>query len=182
MKKGLETRFLPLFDDYCFKVATYLDPFFNETAFKPYSQDRNEINSIIRSLVRAEMGNEDEKKHASPVTVVSARKRIHFELYEPPEELSIDEPNTDIIETMIRDYLRSAVRTELPALEFWKKEESNFPYLAKIAKKYLGVQASSAAVERMFSISGHIFSLKRRRLGDIMFAYLVYTKLNEDKI
>ena len=72
--------------------------------------------------------------------------------------------------------------TELPALEFWKKEESSFPYLAKIAKKYLGVQASSVAVERMFSISGHIFSLKRRRLGDIMFADLVYTKLNEDKL
>ncbi len=27
------------------------------------------------------------------------------------------------------------------------------------AMKYLGVQASSAAVERMFSISGHKFSL-----------------------
>ncbi len=31
------------------------------------------------------------------------------------------------------------------------------------AMKYLEVQASSTAVERMFSISGHKFSLKRRR-------------------
>jgi len=50
------------------------------------------------------------------------------------------------------------------------------------AKKYLGIQASSAAVERMFSISGHIFSLKRRRLREVMFSDLVYLKLNENKL
>jgi len=33
------------------------------------------------------------------------------------------------------------------------------PGLAKIAKKYKGVQASSAACERMFSTAGFIFSL-----------------------
>jgi hypothetical protein len=42
------------------------------------------------------------------------------------------------------------------------------------AIKYLGVQASSAAVERMFSISGHKFSLKRRRLGYAFFTDLVF--------
>ena len=42
---------------------------------------------------------------------------------------------------------------------------------------YLSVPASSA--ERMFSISGHIFSVKRRRLGIKYFTDLVYLKLNE---
>ena len=51
--------------------------------------------------------------------------------------------------------------------------------LAKLAKKYLAVPASSAAVERVFSISGHIFSVKRRRLGIKYFTDLVYLKLNE---
>jgi len=36
------------------------------------------------------------------------------------------------------------------------------------AMKYLRVQAS-AAVERMFSISDHKFSLKRKRLGYVFF-------------
>jgi hypothetical protein len=182
MKDGLEKRFLPLFEDPCFKIATYLDPFFNETAFKPFSQDRSEINSIIRSLVRAEMGNKEDQSVALSPVAIPARKRINFELYEPIEEYSYDEPKSDLIETTIRDYLRSAARTDLPALEFWKKEERSFPYLAKIAKTYLGIQASSAAVERMFSISGHIFSLKRRRLGEVMFSDLVYLKLNENKL
>jgi hypothetical protein len=50
-----------------------------------------------------------------------------------------------------------------------------------LAKKYLGVPASSASAERMFSISGHIFSSKRRRMGAKIFSELVYLKLNDDK-
>ena len=56
---------------------------------------------------------------------------------------------------------------------------SNFLPLAELAKKYLSVPASSACVERMFSIAGHIFSLKRRRLGIQVFSDLVWLKLNE---
>ena len=37
-------------------------------------------------------------------------------------------------------------------LEFWKTNENNFSPLAELAKKYLSVPASSACVERMFSI------------------------------
>ena len=65
------------------------------------------------------------------------------------------------------------------ALQFWKTYESLFPQLADLAKKYLSVQASSAAVERMFSIAGHIFNPKRRRLSVEYFDTLVYLKLNE---
>jgi hypothetical protein len=46
--------------------------------------------------------------------------------------------------------------------EFWKKWQNHLPGLAKIAKKYLGVQDSSAACERMFNTAGNIFSLKHR--------------------
>jgi len=42
------------------------------------------------------------------------------------------------------------------------------------AMKYLRVQASSAAVERMFSISGHKLSLKRKRLGYVFFTDPVF--------
>jgi len=64
-----------------------------------------------------------------------------------------------------------------PALNFWRNHELIFPSLALLAKKYLSVQASSAAVERMFSLAGHIFSLKRRRLGIKFFSRLLLLKL-----
>jgi len=50
-------------------------------------------------------------------------------------------------------------------LEFWKKWQNHLPGLAKIAKKYKGVQASSAACERMLSTAGNIFFLKHKRMS-----------------
>ena len=58
----------------------------------------------------------------------------------------------------------------LDALSFWRKYEKVFSNLACIAKKYLSLQTSAAAVQRMFSIAGHVFSLQRRRLGDKFFS------------
>jgi hypothetical protein len=82
---------------------------------------------------------------------------------------------------MLSEYKR-AIRdnSTKSSLQFWKFYEKSFPCLAKLAKKYLGVPASSADNERMFSISGHIFSIKRRRLGHKIFSDLVIVKLNED--
>jgi hypothetical protein len=51
-----------------------------------------------------------------------------------------------------------------------------------LAKKYLGIPASSAAVERIFSISGHILSSKRSRMSVRLFSLLVFLKLNEQFI
>ena len=89
-------------------------------------------------------------------------------------ETSSDEEN------MIQAYLKSAKQSNLSALDFWKNNEIMFPKLAVLARKYLSIQASSAAVERMFSISGHIHSLKRRTLGNAFFSDLVFLKLNEN--
>jgi len=54
-----------------------------------------------------------------------------------------------------------------------------WPCLASIAKKVLGVPASSASVERVFSLSGYINNPKRRRMSATYFAALVFNKLNE---
>jgi hypothetical protein len=77
-------------------------------------------------------------------------------------------------------YLRTIKSSSFDCpLKFWKSNQYKFPLLAKLAKKYLGIPASSAAVERMFSIAGHIFSLKRRNMGKKIFCELVLLKLNE---
>ena len=66
---------------------------------------------------------------------------------------------------MIESYIKTArSNSTMSTLAFWKQQQVVFPSLDTLVMKYLGVQASSAAVERMFSISGHIFSLKPSRL------------------
>lgn len=54
--------------------------------------------------------------------------------------------------------------TESDPLEWWKLNESGYPGLAKVAKKYLVVPATSAPSERLFSKSGKIVNELRASL------------------
>jgi len=89
----------------------------------------------------------------------------------------------DRLDIMLEDYIRKskACRTSTKCpLDFWKINESVYPELACLARKYLSIQASSGACERIFSLAGHIYQPKRRRLGISIFSDLVFLKLNED--
>ena len=56
------------------------------------------------------------------------------------------------------DYLiKHTIPDDSDPLSFWKDNESTYPNLAELAKKYLAIPASSAPVERLFSIGGKIF-------------------------
>ncbi|CAF0926191.1 unnamed protein product [Rotaria sordida] len=63
---------------------------------------------------------------------------------------------------------------EYNPLHFWKQNHSLYPRLAKIAKRVFAVPATSAAVEREFSLAGNIVTKKRSKLSsetvnDIIF-------------
>ena len=87
------------------------------------------------------------------------------------------------VENIINDYMADIntfpLTKEVSVLNFWREKQYRWESLAKVAKKVLGVPASSSAVERMFSIAGHIFSIKRRRMKPRIFEQLVFCKLND---
>ncbi|CAC5368390.1 unnamed protein product [Mytilus coruscus] len=65
-------------------------------------------------------------------------------------------------------------------LGFWESNEHNYPILASMAKRFLAILASSAPVERLFSIAGKIFCPDRCRLSDNTFHKLIMIKCNSD--
>ena len=49
------------------------------------------------------------------------------------------------------------------SIAFWGRNKERYPALARMAADFLAIPASSAPVERLFSISGHISTKKRNR-------------------
>jgi hypothetical protein len=70
----------------------------------------------------------------------------------------------------------------LDVLQWWCAKSKDFPLLAKAAKKYLCIQASSASSERVFSAGGGIVSHKRTKLDPTNVNMLVYCKENLPKV
>ena len=65
--------------------------------------------------------------------------------------------NPNQVETEVTEYLSAPCSPhDTKILEYWKSQ-SQYPTLSKLAQQYLAVSASSAPVERLFSIGGKIF-------------------------
>jgi len=66
-------------------------------------------------------------------------------------------------------------------LDFWRMHEKEYPYLAKMARQYLGCPASSASVERIFSVTvaGQFFNDLRRKLDDKKLEELMWAAINK---
>ena len=64
-------------------------------------------------------------------------------------------------------------------LQYWKENQSTYPDLAKLACCYLHIPASSAPVERIFSIAGRVFRPDRNRLSDKRFQQLMFIGCNK---
>lgn len=69
-------------------------------------------------------------------------------------------------------------KTKFDVLLWWKRNESEFPHLAQIAKKYLSIQATSAPSERIFSKAGQIIDAQRTSLDSDMCGKLLYVSMN----
>lgn len=78
------------------------------------------------------------------------------------------------------DYLRDDCdESDVNPLVYWKENEHKLFLLSKLASKYLSVPASSAPVERLFSIAGKVFRSDRMRMTDDTFEHLMMIKCNK---
>jgi hypothetical protein len=206
LKKSLISRFSSILSNELFQLATFLDPNFNSKFFK--KADLAYVTASLKrqlefSVEMDSLREEHRPKRSRPAEKQPSKQHgedkenMDYIAFDDDEVSESEEIQTDDADNMINDYLaivrvQQRISTEAIAanqidkslikdpLLFWKFYESRLPAMAGLAKKYLGVPATSAAVERMFSISGHINSNKRRKTSNKLFEQLVFLKLNED--
>ena len=65
-------------------------------------------------------------------------------------------------------------------LGWWQLKEGAYPTLASLAKKFLAIEATSAASERLFSTAGRVITRDRNRLDPNTVGQILYVKSNLD--
>ena len=73
-------------------------------------------------------------------------------------------------------YLNDPIRTEFS--EYWYR--SHLSLLKKLVSKIFTVQATSAAIERVFSQAGLVLSSKRTKMNERLFRELVFLRVNHN--
>eukprot|EP00731_Ephydatia_muelleri_P001200 Em0001g1200a len=146
-----------------------------------FSQLRTEMMNVVQKDEADEDDSDDEDDHEPPAkkaAVTSAEE--DFDLLfghkdqSPREEIAVGDE--DHIEDEYQSYLKEAeinFRKDDP-MEWWRKHEVHFPHVAKLARKYLSIPASTAPAERVFSTAKNILQKKRwsllpERLGKCIF-------------
>ena len=63
-----------------------------------------------------------------------------------------------------------------PILKWWKEHAALFPYLSQpeVDRRYLAMSATSALVERLFSVTGQVVTPKRNSLHPSSVTLLVF--------
>ena len=67
-----------------------------------------------------------------------------------------------------------ALHRDSPPLKWWKEHAAKFPYLSQLARRYLAMPATSASVERLFSVAGQVVTAKRASLDPETVTLLVF--------
>lgn len=77
-----------------------------------------------------------------------------------PFQALFSSPTKDPIDVEIESYLllkKATWENYSDPLSFWKDHEDTFPHIGRLARKILAIPASSAAVERLFSLLKRAF-------------------------
>ena len=111
-----------------------------------------------------------------PPSKKKKKEKLLFNFMEGVEEMN-DESSG--VEEIIDKYLAaSCLPMDSDPSKFWKDNEKEYLTLAQMAKDILSMPASSAPVERLFSIAGRDFTPLRCSLKDDRFQQLMFIRCN----
>ena len=97
------------------------------------------------------------------------------EVFQTTEKSTSSSGSADEITTY---FLLPVARENKNPLNWWKSKQEIFPILSILARKYLGIPATSVASERLFSDAGNHITAKRSLLNPSLLGKMVFLKRN----
>ena len=179
LKSSIEQRLSHYEDNDAYLVAAVLDPRFKMRLCD--AEKRSKLEASITSkaaTVSSTTTTTTEGDIQSPVSKATKLDGDFFSFMGSDSSTSTT-PVTTGFETELKDYLKHpCAKNKSDPLAYWKEEEFKYPVLSVLASRYLAIPASSAPVERLFSIAGKIFRPERCSMKDETFERLMMIKCN----
>ena len=184
----LKTRFNCLEDDDLYLVACFLDPTI-KFKFCRGAENPRAVENRTRSAIMGMM------RRADLTTVHADQDKVESQMKRPKLLSFMDDPinvqsgfhsnkpkaSAVSIETEFQLYLDSNWDKENP-LDFYRQKENQdlFKRLSIIAKQVLCAPATTAGIERIFSISGQILRDRRLSTSDKNFEMRLFCNINSN--
>ena len=179
--KDLQTRYtnpsvIDILDKACF-----LDPRFKSLSFYPKVARERVIKAVEEEikLLTSHEGNDNAEGSSQPPTKKHQKQSKFVSLLEDVWE-PCDTDSQEAASKEVAKYLCIDSSLDQKPLLWWKQYTSQFPYLSKLAKKYLCIPATSMSSKRVFSTAGHVINSKRSCLLPEHASMLVFLAHNLD--
>ena len=179
LAESVERRLTIYESEDAYTTASVLDPRFKLKWCKDGNERDNHKSELLSKMYKIE-----NKKSNRPVVVECESKQPKSKRTKLFSFMDSDEEDTENIytdESELREYLlKPTIPGNSNPLAFWKDHADTYPKLAVLAMKHLAVPASSAPVERLFSIARKVFRPDRCNLSDKTFETLMFLRSNMD--
>lgn len=188
LNSQLDNRLGRIDTDPLYIAATLLDPNRKMDWCGFGSADRSDQEVTVKSLMKSLMSLivlDSPIKLGLTETAIAPKSVFDFMRRErsvipaaDPGYLSVDAE----IEAYLSEQSRPPTGRDWNPLDFWKAHAGKFKRLGSLAKEILCATATTAGVERVFSIAGLLLSDRRLRTGDVNFETLLFCNINKDLI
>ncbi|XP_076065166.1 zinc finger BED domain-containing protein 4-like [Oratosquilla oratoria] len=179
LKSSIEKR-LKIYEDMeMFQLASLLDPRFKMDWCSP--EEVNLMKSLLKTKVDEIISTGNKEKDSLQENKEAPRKKCKlFRFMTPSSSTSSSLCTLTSTLSQMESYLSQPItEDDSDPLLFWEQNQSTLPQLTILALQYLCIPASSAPVERLFSIAGKVFRPERCRITDARFEELMFIKCNK---
>lgn len=159
-------------------LAMLLDPCFKSLSNAPPNKRDDVINELKRRVNLSIYESHKDSVTSNPIKASDMSSFFEEEVESTPSSLDIELQIYLSIPPMPKYELTDPLYKNNNPLIWWKEHRNTLPLLAKQARIFLGIPATSVPAERLFSDAGNVLTDKRNRLSTNMVHDLLFLKEN----